>query len=210
MTAIIRKRFCLLLPLLLYTSALCLAQAAPQSDQQLAEQAKRAYLAGDYASAEQDFHQLAQRQPSNIVAVMYWGHALFQQQKYSQAVGPYEKARELEKTGKTLSDEQRRILTDQLAMAYGISGQLKQANALLHEAIKQDPGYPLNYYNLACAYAEEGNKREVLTNLSLAFEHKDHVLKGEKIPDPRSDSSFQKYLQDPDFIQLMNKLEGPA
>ncbi len=102
------------------------------------------------------------------------------------------------------------MLTDQLVMAYGISGQLKQAHALLDEAIKLDPEYPLNYYNRACAYAEEGNKNAALTNLSLAFERKDHMLKGEKMPDPRIDSSFQKYVQDSDFIQLMTQLAGPG
>jgi predicted Zn-dependent protease len=91
-------------------------------------------------------------------------------------------------------------------MAYGISGKLKKAQALLEDAIHQDPEYPLNYYNLACAYADQGDKEKVLSNLSLAFEHKDHVLKGEQMPDPRSDSSFQKYVRDEDFIKLMKKL----
>jgi hypothetical protein len=61
---------------------------------------------------------------------------------------------------------------------------------------ENDSEYPLNYYNLACAYAEEGDKGKALTNLSLAFQHKEHVLKGEQMPDPRTDSSFQKYLRD--------------
>jgi hypothetical protein len=78
--------------------------------------------------------------------------------------------------------------------------------AALESAIRDDPEYPLNYYNLACAYADEGDKGKVLTNLSLAFEHKKHVLKGEQMPDPRTDSSFQKYVRDEDFIKLMAKL----
>ena len=47
---------------------------------------------------------------------------------------------------------------------------------------------------------------KALANLSLAFQHKDSVLKGEKKPDPRTDSSFQKYVRDDDFIVLMKKL----
>jgi hypothetical protein len=46
----------------------------------------------------------------------------------------------------------------------------------------------------------------VLTNLSLAFQHKEHALKGEQMPDPRTDSSFQNYLRHADFIKLMAKL----
>jgi predicted Zn-dependent protease len=91
-------------------------------------------------------------------------------------------------------------------MAYGISGDLKKARALLDDAIRQDPEYPLNYYNLACAFAEEGDKGKVLANLSLAFKRKEHALKGEQMPDPRSDSSFQKYVRDEDFVKLMAKL----
>ena len=92
-------------------------------------------------------------------------------------------------------------------IAYGIGGNLNKVHPLLEEdAIRQDPDYPLNYYNLACAYAEEGDKAKMLANLSTAFRHKDHILKGEQIPDPRSDDSFQKYLRDNDFIKLMKQI----
>jgi tetratricopeptide (TPR) repeat protein len=137
---------------------------------------------------------------------VYLGQTLFKQEKFSDAVGPYEKARALEKSGKALSSDQHRILVDQLAMTYGISGQLKKTHELLDEAIRQDPEYPLNYYNLACAFAEEGNKAKLLENLDLAFRRKVHMLKGEEMPDPRSDSSFQKYVRDEDFVKLMNAL----
>jgi hypothetical protein len=38
------------------------------------------------------------------------------------------------------------------------------------------------------------------------FRHKAHVRKGEEMPDPRSDSSFQKYVRDEDFVKLMKAL----
>lgn len=205
------QRLGLLLTFALLTgSSISFAQGANKPNQSLAQQAEREFTGGDFADAARDFNELAKREPSNIVAFMYWGHALYEQHKYAEAIVPYQKARALEKSGAKISDQDRRILTDQLVIAYGISGQLKQAHAVLDEAIKQDPEYPMNYYNLACAYAEEGNKNAALANLSLAFERKDHMLTGEKIPDPRNDSSFQKYLQDPDFIQLMTTLEGPS
>lgn len=179
---------------------------APDSNQKLAQQAQREYAAAQFADAERDFAELVRRDPSNIIVEIYLGQSLFRQEKYAAAVAPYEKARELEKNGGKLSLDQHRILVDQLAMSYGISGNLKKAHALLVDAIHQDPEYPLNYYNLACAYAEEGDKEKVLANLSLAFQHKSHILKGEQMPDPRSDSSFQKYAGDKDFINLMRKL----
>ena len=73
----------------------------------------------------------------------------------------------------------------------------------MNATIRQDAQYGMNYYNLACAYAAEGDKGKVLASLGLAFQHKDHLLKGEQLPDPRRDDSFQKYTGDPDFIALM-------
>lgn len=189
----------------LFAGELCFAQG-PQSKAKLLEQARQEYIAGKFADAERDFRELVKRDPADIDAQAYLGHALFRQEKYADAVIPYERARELEASGSKLSSDQHRVLIDQLAMAYGISGDLKKTHALLESAIRDDPEYPLNYYNLACAYAEEGEKGKALTNLSLAFQHKEHFLKGERMPDPRTDSSFQKYVRDEDFTKLMAKL----
>jgi tetratricopeptide (TPR) repeat protein len=182
-------------------------QYLAQSTDKLADQARYEFAAGKFADAERDFREITKRDPANIDGQMYLGHALFRQEKYAESVMPYEKARELEKrsAGKLTSD-QHRILIDQLVIAYGVSGNLNKAHILLEEAIQRDPEYPLNYYNLACAFAEEGDKKNMLTNISLAFQHKDHVLKGEQLPDPRSDSSFQKYLSDADFVALMKQI----
>jgi predicted Zn-dependent protease len=182
----------------------CVAQVA-ESNEKLAEKARQEYAAGKFADAERDFRELTKRDPSNVAAQVYLGQALFRQEKYGESVVPYEKARELERAGSKLTSAQHRILVDQLAMAYGISGDLKKSRALLMSAIHDDPEYPLNYYNLACVNAEEGNKSEVLSNLSMAFQQKEHLLKGEQMPDPRTDSSFQKYVRDEDFIKLMAK-----
>jgi predicted Zn-dependent protease len=182
-----------------------LAQTA-QSSEKLMEQARQEYAAGKFADAERDFRELTKRDPSNVEGQVYLGQALFRQEKFTESVLPYEKARELERSGSKLTSDQHRILVDQLAMAYGIGGDLKKARTLLEDAIRQDPEYPLNYYNLACAFAEAGDKDKMLTNLSLAFQHKENVLKGEQLPDPRTDSSLQKYVRDEDFLKLMARL----
>jgi tetratricopeptide (TPR) repeat protein len=186
-------------------SFLSAAQTA-MSKGELTERAWREFSAHDYAAAERDFRELTKMDPSSLVACAYLGHALFRQEKYVEAIAPYEKAYELEKSENKLSETDHHVLVDQLVMAYGLAGQLKKAYKLLDAAIKQYPEYPMNFYNLACAYAEDNEKSKMLANLSLAFQHKGHVLKEEQIPDPRVDSSFQKYLTDPDFVVLMNKL----
>ncbi|MGA3093248.1 MAG: hypothetical protein ABSD75_32035 [Terriglobales bacterium] len=182
-----------------------IAQSSAAKDK-LAEQAQQEYRAKKFAEAERDFRELTVRHPSNIYMQIYFGQTLFEQQKFAESLRPFEKAFDLERAGNKLTSDQHRILVDQLVMAYGMSGDLKKARALLDGAIRQDPEYPLNYYNLACAFAEEGDKNQALANLSLAFQHKDNVLQGEKMPDPRTDSSFQKYVRDDDFIVLMKKL----
>jgi predicted Zn-dependent protease len=177
-----------------------------QPDIRLMQEAQREYAAGQLAEAERDFRELTKRLPSDVYVHVYLGQTLFEQRKFAESVGPYEKARSLERSGSRLTSDQRRILTDQLAMAYGMSGDLKNVHTLLDDAVRQDPEYPMNYYNLACAFAEEGDKARLLANLSLAFKHKDDAVKGERVPDPRSDSSFQRYLQDPDFVRLMKEI----
>jgi len=128
-----------------------------QSKAALAERARREFSERKYAAAEQDFRELTRIDPSNIYAYMFLGQSLFSQEKYAEAVEPYQKARELEKKQKVFSTTQRRILTDQLSMSYGMSGQIGKARTLLEEAVRQDPDYPLNYYNLCfCGVRRKG------------------------------------------------------
>ncbi len=171
----------------------------------LGDRAVREFRNDDWPAAERDFREVVKRDSSNILAQIYLGQSLFRQEHYAEAAIVFQKARDLEKSGKELSIVQDRILTDQLVMSYGITGELKKTHSLLNEATGKDPGYPLNYYNLACAYAEEGDKPKAMANLQLAFDRKSSILKGEQMPDPRADSSFQKYVRDDDFVSLMKK-----
>ena len=118
----------------------------------LSERALQEFREGKYSEAERDLHEITKADASNIYAQFYLGQTLFKEERYPDAVAAYEAARAIEKGGKALSSDQHRILIDQLVMAYGISGQLKKAHELLDQAIPQDPDYPLNYYNLACAF----------------------------------------------------------
>jgi predicted Zn-dependent protease len=179
---------------------------AQKPEAEMLSDAQRLYDTGKLADAERSFAEITRQHPDNIAAQMYFGQTLFKEEKFAAAVVPYEKVRSLEKSGTKLTLIQHRILGDQLAMAYGISGRSADAKALLQESVRTDPGYPLNYYNLACVSADENDKAGVLKNLSLAFQHKDQVLPGEQIPDPASDPSFKKYAQDADFKALLARL----
>ena len=180
---------------------------AQKTDAEMFQDAQRLYATGKLPEAEKSFTEITRDHPANVAAQMYLGQTLFKEEKFAAAIVPYEKVRALEKAGTKLTLTQHRILGDQLAMAYGISGRAADAKALLQESVRTDPGYPLNYYNLACVSADADDKAGVLKNLSLAFQHKDQVLPGEQMPDPASDPSFKKYAQDADFQSLVAHLQ---
>ena len=102
----------------------------------------------------------------------------------------------------------RRVATDQTAMAYGISGDLQKSRALIDRAIKADPDYPLNYYNLACVDAEEGNAKAAKLHLQQAFDRRAHTLPGESFPDPTKDDSFLKLKTDREFWAFAQSLQA--
>ena len=183
-----------------------IAVHAQKPEAEMFRDAQRLYDSGKFPDAERGFAEIPREHPDNMAAQMYLGQTLFKEEKFAAAVAPYEKVRSLEKSGTKLTLIQHRIVSDQLAMAYGISGRTADAKALLEESVRTDPGYPLNYYNLACVSADEDDKAGVLKNLSLAFQHKDQVLHGEQMPDAASDPSFKKYVQDADFKALLARL----
>lgn len=182
--------------------------SAQSSETDAVQESVRLYNSGKWAESERGFASIVREHPDNIAAQMYLGQTLFHEEKYAAAVVPYEKVRSLEKSGMKLTLVQHRILVDQLAMAYGISGRTADSKSLLQEGVRNDPDYPLNYYNLACVAADENDKPAVLKNLTLAFQHRAQVLPGEQMPDPASDPSFQKYAHDADFRSLVSQLKG--
>ena len=100
----------------------------------------------------------------------------------------------------------RRVVTDQLVMSLGMGGDTKGARAVAEKAILADPDYPLNYYNLACADAEEGNVAQAKTHLKQAFDRRANVIEGEPMPDPTQDDSILKLKSDPAFWAFVQSL----
>jgi hypothetical protein len=93
----------------------------------------------------------------------------------------------------------RRVATDQLVMSLGMSGDIKDSRAVAEKAVVADPDYPIDYYNLACADAEEGNATGAKTHLQQAFDRRANVVKGESMPDPTKDDSILKLKKDQAF-----------
>jgi tetratricopeptide (TPR) repeat protein len=101
----------------------------------------------------------------------------------------------------------RRVIVDQLSMSYGQSAQLKLSRDVNEAAIKSDPDYPLYYYNLACADAEQGNAKDAQLHLQQAFDRKANTIPGEKIPDPTQDDSILKLKKNAAFWTFVQTLK---
>jgi predicted Zn-dependent protease len=170
------------------------------------EKAKAAYLKKDYPKAENLFRALLKDTPDLLFGHLYLGHSLFYQSKYKEAIPEYERAAEIGAKRGDMNQDDERLLTDQLGMAYGLSGRLDDAKSLFEAGIRKDPEYALYYYNLACAYAELGHVDEALSNLKLGFARRKHMLPGEEYPNPRTDDSFKRFLSDAKFDAALKEM----
>jgi len=132
---------------------------------------------------------------------------LYQKNEFSAAAPIFESAITKLKDDKALDQQNwRRIATDQMGIAYGASGNIKRARAVFEAAIKADPDFPLYYYNLACADAEEKKLSDARTHLEQAFARKKNMLPGESMPDPTKDDSFLPYQNNKEFWTFLKTL----
>src|SRR5256885_321761 len=92
------------------------------------------------------------QQQSAALSLVSEGSVYYLKQDYEHAIGPYQKAVDLEKEKRTLDKNIWRVLVDNLGMAYGITGDLDHAKETFTYGIAKDPDYPMFYYNMACTY----------------------------------------------------------
>jgi tetratricopeptide (TPR) repeat protein len=145
--------------------------------------------------------------PPNSRELLDIGNALYRQNKYAQAIPPYQKAFDLEKTEPQLDRTQWRVLIDQLGMAYEMTGRLKEAKTTFQEGIQADPTYPMFHYHLACTFADMNDLDHAMQSLTIAFRHRKNQNPGDKgMPDPRQNSCFHRFMQQETFRNLVNDL----
>lgn len=137
--------------------------------------------------------------------VFLYAEILYRAKQYGASAPLFERA--LTMLGQE-KDQQtaRRVLTDQAGMAYGISGNISKAREIFNAAIAKDPDYPLYYYSLACADAEENKLADARAHLQEAFSRKANVPPGEQMPDPTKDDSFSPYRNNKDFWTFLKTL----
>ena len=127
---------------------------------------------------------------------------------YKRAIPPYQKALDREKAKRTLGQSVWRVLVDNLGMAYGISGDLKKAKETFEYGLEKDPKYAMFHYNMACTYGEMNDPEKAIVYLKQAFENKENMIKGEKMPDPWTDSSFQRFMDNEKFVSALREITG--
>ncbi len=151
--------------------------------------------------------QIPAPEPPNSRELLDMGNALYRQNKYAQAIPAYKKAFDLEKTDPQLDRTLWRTLIDNLGMAYGMTGRLKEARSTFQEGIQADPTYPMFHYNLACTFAEMNDLDHAMQSLTIAFRHRKNQNPSDKgMPDPRQNSSFQRFMKNETFRNLVDDL----
>jgi tetratricopeptide (TPR) repeat protein len=143
----------------------------------------------------------------NSLMLFQFGNTFYRQKRYSEAIPYYQQAYNLENNNRTMTKMLWFVLVDQLGMSYGVSGSIEKSKGVFITAISKESTYPMFYYNLACAYAESNDRDGAIKNLKLAYKYKSNMLPGEKLPDPRTDSSFKKYLNNNTFVEELNRLK---
>ncbi len=154
-------------------------------------------------------YQLDENYAPKFNDILVYAQLLYRSQMYSAAGPLFEEALvKLKAEPQAATKDGRRILVDQAGMAYGISGDVAKARAIFEKAVAEDPDYPLYYYNLACADAEENKLSDARLHLQQAFARKANVIAGETMPDPTKDDSFLPYRSNKDFWKFLESLQA--
>jgi tetratricopeptide (TPR) repeat protein len=127
---------------------------------------------------------------------------------YVMAIAWYQKAFDLDTADSKLPRAYWYVLVDNLGMSYGITGKLTEAEQIFRYGLTKDSTYPMFYYNLGCNFAEQENLDSAMANLTRAYEYKNNMLKGEHLPDPSTDGSFQRFMKNEKFLNLIDRLKG--
>lgn len=137
--------------------------------------------------------------------VFLYAQVLYKAQQYSAAAPIFQQALGMLHEGKD-QITWIRVTTDQAGLAYGISGNIGKAREIFTSAIAKDPDYPLYYYNLACADAEQNKLADARLHLQQAFARKANIIPGESMPDPTKDDSFTPYRNNKHFWTFIESL----
>jgi hypothetical protein len=152
-------------------------------------------------------YQLDERYTPKFADIFVYAQLLYKSKQYSAAAPMFEEALvRLKDEPSAATKDGKRVLVDQAGMAYGMSGEVGKARATFEKAVAEDPDYPLYYYNLACADAEENKLADARLHLQQAFARKANLIAGETMPEPTKDGSFLPHRDNQDFWTFLQSL----
>lgn len=136
------------------------------------------------------------------------GNTFYLSKNYELAIEDYGKALDMEKRTPSLKKEQLLVLIDNLGMSHAFLHNYRASSEIFEYGIQRDGSYPMFYYNLACNYAEQGQLADAIRYLEMAFARKGNMIPGETMPDPAVDSSFARFLSNPEFQKALKGLNA--
>jgi tetratricopeptide (TPR) repeat protein len=135
-----------------------------------------------------------------------YANVLYRTRQYKAAIPAYQDfLANVPNAKNTLSV--RRVATDNLGMSLGLTGDVAGARRIFQDAIHKDGSYPLYYYNLACADAEQLDAASARTHLEQAFSRKKNLIPGESMPNPTTDESLLKLKSNQSFWTFVEGLK---
>ena len=138
------------------------------------------------------------------------GSAPYLQGQFRQAIPHYEQAITLERAHSTLGKAVWRLLVHNLGVAYDMTGDQARAKTTWDYGLSRDPTNSLFHYHLARTYAGMNDREKAMQSLHAAFRNDRQREAGDRIPDPRQDVSFRRFMLDPIFRDLAEALMQPA
>ncbi len=81
----------------------------------------------------------------------------------------------------------------------GVDAFRGRGGAVFEYGISKEPTYPLFYYNMACGYGELGDEDNATKWLRRAVKKKASTLPSTRLPNPETDSSFEKFRDSEKF-----------
>lgn len=194
-------RIRLLLVLLLISPALLHADRKQAVDH--FNQARQQVEKHNLPKAEKLLKESIQADSAYIPAHQLLGEVKFSMRQYNAPADEYATALKLNATLQTLTSDQVHSVTNNLGVALAYAGNLPKAKETFEEAVKQQPDYPIYHYNLACTYAEMGQLDPAMQELQTGWKLRKNLGENEHFPDPRQDSSFKNYVNDPKFQETV-------
>jgi hypothetical protein len=135
------------------------------------------------------------------------GDAAFSGGNFSEALGAYKRAFEIEQREQKLDEKKRNDLIHNLAMSYIRTGDTEHGRLTIAYGLSKSYNYPIFHYTLACSHATDGDESNTLYRLRTAYNFRDKLPKGEKLPDPLTDSCFESFASSESFKKAVDEMK---